>query len=94
MMFVKNYDQWKNLFKPASGLVIELYRNSLLAEQEIKFPFGYCEIALQKSEENLLKNIHQDQGSLDRPQNFWLEVVRYQHLYTEPWIKKDYFWKI
>ena len=48
------------MFKPASGLVVELYRNSLLAEQEIKFPFAYCEIALQKSEENLLKNIHQE----------------------------------
>ena len=53
-------DLKKCLFKPASGLVVELYRNSLLAEQEIRFPFAYCEIALQDTEEKLLKSIHQE----------------------------------
>ena len=48
----------KELFQPASGVVIELYRNNLFSTDDpglIRTPFGFCEISLQETERTLLE---------------------------------------
>lgn len=52
----------KELFLPASGLVVELYRNNLFSTDDpglIRTPFAFCEISLQESERRLLEE-HQE----------------------------------